>query len=150
MKTDKELLVMLLEAIDYSFYNPMERDYNKDLTYPVIDKVKYIKRVMQERPKFKIGDVVRNKENPFIVPTKIIAIRNNEYVGWGEKAFIPFDKQDKWELVEESPSVWHDAKVKPLDGKDVLLEFKSGRLHIITTYDGDDYCINAFWIKFSE
>ena len=47
-------------------------------------------------------------------------------------------------------SVWHDAKVKPLDGKDVLLDFKTGRLHIITTYEGDEYCINAFWIKFSE
>jgi hypothetical protein len=46
--TDKEKLNMLLEAIDYSFWNPTEKDYNRELTYPVIDKVKFIKRMLQE------------------------------------------------------------------------------------------------------
>ena len=39
----KDLLFKLLDAIDYSFMTP-ERDYNKELTYPVIDKVKWIKK----------------------------------------------------------------------------------------------------------
>lgn len=49
--TDKEKLNMLIEAIDYSFWNPMEKDYNRELTYPVIDKVKFVKGILQqERP----------------------------------------------------------------------------------------------------
>ena len=48
--TDRENLKMLIEAIDYSFWNPIEKEYDKELTWPVIDKVKYIKRVMQEDP----------------------------------------------------------------------------------------------------
>lgn len=48
MKTNRELLEMLLDAINYSFYNPTTRDYNKELTYPVIDKVKYILRTLNE------------------------------------------------------------------------------------------------------
>ena len=46
--TDKEKLNMLLEAIDYSFWNPAENDYNRELTYPVIDKVKFVKRMLQQ------------------------------------------------------------------------------------------------------
>ena len=41
MNTDK-LLGMLLEAIDYSFLQ-MDGSYDKTLTYPVIDKIQYIK-----------------------------------------------------------------------------------------------------------
>ena len=40
--TDRELLNMLLEAIDYSFLKA-NGEYDKSLTYPVIDKVRYIK-----------------------------------------------------------------------------------------------------------
>lgn len=46
--TDKEKLNMLIEAIDYSFWNPTEKDYNRELTYPVIDKVKFVKRMLQQ------------------------------------------------------------------------------------------------------
>lgn len=46
--TDKEKLNMLIEAIDYSFWNPTEKDYNRELTYPVIDKVKFVKRMLNE------------------------------------------------------------------------------------------------------
>ena len=45
--TDKEKLEMLIEAIDYSFLNT-QGEYDKELTYPVIDKVKFIKKSMQE------------------------------------------------------------------------------------------------------
>ena len=45
MNTDK-LLGMLLEAIDYSFLQS-NGDYDKSLTYPVIDKVKYIKEKLK-------------------------------------------------------------------------------------------------------
>lgn len=41
MNTDR-LLGMLLEAIDYSFLQ-IDGSYDKTLTYPVIDKVQYIK-----------------------------------------------------------------------------------------------------------
>lgn len=51
MKSDRELLIMLIEAIDYSFWNPTDRKYNMELTWPVIDKVNYIKRVLQENNK---------------------------------------------------------------------------------------------------
>ena len=47
--TDKEKLEMLIEAIDYSFLNT-QGEYDKELTYPVIDKVKFIKKSMQEEP----------------------------------------------------------------------------------------------------
>ena len=43
---DRKLLELLIEAIDYSFWNPMKKEYNKQLTYPVIDKIKYIKRTL--------------------------------------------------------------------------------------------------------
>ncbi len=47
--TDKEKIKMLIEAIDYSFLNT-QGEYDKELTYPVIDKVKFIKKSMQEEP----------------------------------------------------------------------------------------------------
>ena len=43
----KELLNMLLEAIDYSFAQT-DGTYDLTLTYPVIDKVKYIKQILRE------------------------------------------------------------------------------------------------------
>ena len=48
--TDREKLNMLLEAIDYSFWNLQTQDYDKELTYPVIDKVKYIRKLLKEEP----------------------------------------------------------------------------------------------------
>ena len=47
MNTDK-LLGMLLEAIDYSFLQ-IDGSYDKSLTYPVIDKVKYIKEKLKNK-----------------------------------------------------------------------------------------------------
>lgn len=47
MNTDK-LLEMLLEAIDYSFLQT-NGDYDKSLTYPVIDKVRYIKEKLKNK-----------------------------------------------------------------------------------------------------
>ena len=44
---DRELLLLLLEAIDYSFMKP-DKSYNISLTYPVIDKVRFIKRQLNE------------------------------------------------------------------------------------------------------
>ena len=46
-KQAKELLKMLLEAIDYSFAQ-IDGTYDLTLTYPVIDKVKYIKQKLRE------------------------------------------------------------------------------------------------------
>lgn len=43
MITDKEMLMSLIQAIDYSFLK-VDGSYDKDLTYPVIDKVNWIKR----------------------------------------------------------------------------------------------------------
>ncbi len=40
---ERKLLELLLEAIDYSFYQT-DGTYDKALTYPVIDKVQYIKK----------------------------------------------------------------------------------------------------------
>lgn len=47
MNTDK-LLGMLLEAIDYSFLQT-NGDYEKSLTYPVIDKIRYIKEKLKNK-----------------------------------------------------------------------------------------------------
>lgn len=47
MNTDK-LLEILLEAIDYSFLQT-NGDYDKSLTYPVIDKVRYIKEKLKNK-----------------------------------------------------------------------------------------------------
>ena len=46
MNTDK-LLRMLLEAIDYSFLQT-DGSYDKTLTYPVIDKIQYIKEQIKD------------------------------------------------------------------------------------------------------
>jgi hypothetical protein len=46
MNTDK-LLNMLLEAIDYSFLQT-DGSYDKTLTYPVIDKIQYIKEQVKD------------------------------------------------------------------------------------------------------
>lgn len=48
--SDRELLALLLDAIDYSFLRT-DGEYNKELTYPVIDKVKFVKKKMQEGKK---------------------------------------------------------------------------------------------------
>ena len=45
MNTDK-LLEMLLDAIDYSFLQN-DGSYDKTLTYPVIDKIQYIKEQLK-------------------------------------------------------------------------------------------------------
>ena len=57
MNTD-ELLGMLLEAIDYSFLQ-IDGSYDKSLTYPVIDKVKYIKEKLKNN---EVKDVDLEKE----------------------------------------------------------------------------------------
>ena len=48
MKTDRELLDLLIEAIDYSFLQ-VDGSYNTELTYPVIVKVKYVKQQLSEK-----------------------------------------------------------------------------------------------------
>ena len=47
MNTD-ELLNMLIDTIDYSFLQS-NGDYDKSLTYPVIDKVKHIKKKLKNK-----------------------------------------------------------------------------------------------------
>lgn len=47
MNTDK-LLNMLLEVIDYSFLQT-DGSYDKALTYPVIDKIQYIKEQLKDK-----------------------------------------------------------------------------------------------------
>ena len=41
--TDREMLISLIQSIDYSFLQT-DGFYDKRLTYPVIDKVNWIKR----------------------------------------------------------------------------------------------------------
>ena len=48
MDTNK-MLNLLLEAIDYSFLQS-NGEYDKVLTYPVIDKVNYIKKTLRNQP----------------------------------------------------------------------------------------------------
>lgn len=43
--SDRDMLNLLLEAIDYSFLRT-DGTYNKELAYPVIDKVRFIKKVL--------------------------------------------------------------------------------------------------------
>ena len=43
--SDRDILNLLLEAIDYSFLQT-DGTYDKALTYPVIDKVRFIKKVL--------------------------------------------------------------------------------------------------------
>lgn len=57
MNIDK-LLDMLLEAIDYSFLQT-DGSYCNSLTYPVIDKVKYIKKQLNDN---KVKEVDLEKE----------------------------------------------------------------------------------------
>lgn len=42
-----KLLDLLLDAIDYSFLQ-IDGNYDKSLTYPVIDKVNYIKKLIKQ------------------------------------------------------------------------------------------------------
>lgn len=55
MNTDK-LLEMLLEAIDYSFLQS-NGDYDKSLTYPVIDKVRYIKEKLKNKEVKEVDEI---------------------------------------------------------------------------------------------
>ena len=41
--SDRDMLNLLIEAIDYSFLRT-DGTYRKELTYPVIDKVNFIKK----------------------------------------------------------------------------------------------------------
>ena len=43
--SDRDMLNLLLEAIDYSFLRT-DGTYDKASTYPVIDKVRFIKKVL--------------------------------------------------------------------------------------------------------
>lgn len=43
MITDKEMLIYLIQAIDYAFLKT-DGFYDKTLTYAVIDKINWIKR----------------------------------------------------------------------------------------------------------
>ena len=60
MNTDK-LLNMLLEAIDYSFLQT-DGSYDKTLTYPVIDKIQYIKEKVKN---MEVREVDLEKEISF-------------------------------------------------------------------------------------
>ena len=97
MKTDRELLDMLLEAIDYSFWNPTERKYNLDLTYPVIDKVKYIKRVLRDRPASVWHE---SSEEPTV--GRYIVMRHNCNMYGGEYLGERFFGREKWTLMSDS------------------------------------------------
>ena len=43
--SDRDMLTLLIEAIDYSFLRT-DGTYDKALTYPVIDKVRFIKKIL--------------------------------------------------------------------------------------------------------
>ena len=43
--SDRDMLNLLIEAIDYSFLRT-DGTYDKALTYPVIDKVRFIKKAL--------------------------------------------------------------------------------------------------------
>lgn len=97
MKTDRELLDMLLEAIDYSFWNQIEGKYEVELTYPVIDKVNYIKRVLRERP---VSVWHESSEEPKVGRYIVMRCNNNMYGGeyLGERFF----GREKWTLMSDS------------------------------------------------
>lgn len=105
MKTDRELLVMLLEAIDYSFWNPTEKKYNLDLTYPVIDKVKYIKRVMQENSVWH-----KSSEEPEV--GRYIVMHYNSSMCGGEYLGERFFGREKWTLMSDSEWAYVDDLLK--------------------------------------
>lgn len=65
MNTDK-LLGMLLEVIDYSFLQ-VDGSYDKTLTYPVIDKIQYIKKHIKN---MEVKDINLDKEATEFVQTK--------------------------------------------------------------------------------
>ena len=66
--TDKTPLELLLEAIDYSFLKT-DGTYDEGLTYPVIDKVKYIKGLIDDSNRKKaeqaFADAQYKKEFPY-------------------------------------------------------------------------------------
>ena len=97
MKTDRELLDMLLEAIDYSFWSQIEGKYETELTYPVIDKVNYIKRVLRERPTSVWHE---SSEEPTVGRNIVMAYYDHVYSGeyLGERFF----GREKWTLMSDS------------------------------------------------
>lgn len=101
METNKTPLEQLLEAIDYSFLKT-DGTYDEALTYPVIDKVKYIKELLddartkeqerdlaekQYKEEFpftiddlakngvKVGDIVASKSSPYTNFTDFCLLR---------------------------------------------------------------------------
>jgi hypothetical protein len=89
--TDKEKLEMLIEAIDYSFLN-IKGEYDKSLSYPVIDKVRFIKKSMQEEPTTSVWHDA--SETPVASKTKIVLYTNGKWDMF--KAYEAKDNYDNY------------------------------------------------------
>ena len=53
-------------------------------------------------PKFKVGNKIKLARDPKYPARKIIAIQNDAYY-FDEVVYLPFNRQDEWELVEQKP-----------------------------------------------
>jgi heat shock protein HspQ len=68
---------------------------------------KELKKVEQKStiiPKFKVGDIIRHKEQGFTC--KIIAVDTEYRLSECSGTHLPFDSQDAYELVEQKPAEW--------------------------------------------
>jgi len=54
-------------------------------------------------PKFKVGNKIKLAREPKYPARKIIAIQNDAYY-FDEVVYLPFNRQDEWELVEQKPA----------------------------------------------
>ena len=136
--TDREKLNMLLEAIDYSFWNLQTQDYDKELTYPVIDKVKYIRKLLKEEPTTSVWhdaseEPCTNDDDNHRGHCLIYygAIGNVGYLDF-ELAF--YNKEEKVFITEQYPHpTGYKVEQKSLDGGVVAEVYKNKRDRIPIT-----------------
>lgn len=75
--TNKTPLELLLEAIDYSFLKT-DGTYDEALTYPVIDKVKYIKGLIDESNRKKMEQAVADAQYKEEFPFTFDELKDND------------------------------------------------------------------------
>ena len=97
---DERIIKSIIELLNEVHFTFKHYDINKMLSW--LEKQGEQKPADKIEPKFKVGDIIRHKEQGFTC--KIIAVDTEYRLSECNGTHLPFDSQDAYELVEQKPA----------------------------------------------
>ena len=87
-----------------SFFHPDDTELRNCLLKKFHEYMKGEDYLQEEpKPKFKVGDLIKLSKEPKYPAREIISIKNDSYY-FDSAIYLPFERQDDWELVEQKPA----------------------------------------------